>query len=174
MSLTLNRCKNVKFEECTFESLELSKSSSIKIKNCSFKTTLGLRFVNNSFIQDTHIPFLIFSMCYENRFKTCTITKIYNHYSRANIFENIITSADLNTILSVGSKTSYIKYLGLIVLGVISLISAIIFVSYNYPDLFIGSLIGGLILIACFTILIPIALYLDNRKMKDYPDNQTF
>lgn len=174
VSFILNRCKNLTFEQCTFEFLALSKSSKITLKNCSFKDSLELIYVNNSYIEDSFIPFLIFSMCYENHFKTCTVTRIYNHSSRANIFENINTTTDLYTILGTGSKTAIKKYSGLIAAGVISLISAIVFISYNYPDLFIGSLIGGIILIACFTILIPIALYLDYRTMRDYPDNQIF
>lgn len=172
--LSLKKSKNFKFEGCFFDVLELSKCFKIITKNCSFKHSLSIRFSHNLQIQNSHIQILIFSMCYENRFNNCTIPKIYNHFSRANIFENINTSVNLHTIFSIGSRDNYLKYLGLIIAGVISIVSAIVFILLNYPDLFLWSLIGGIILMACFTILIPTALYLDYKRMRDYPDNQIF
>ena len=173
-SLILKRCNNLKFENCAFGILALPKSSNITLKGCKFKETLELRYTSNSYIQDSFIQFMIFSMCHDNHFKTCTINRIYNHFSKANTFENISTPADLNTILGVGTQTSYKKYVGLIVAAVILLIWSIFFVLYSFPDLFIGTLIGGIFLIGCFTILIPVALYHDYREMRNYPDNVIF
>lgn len=173
-SLTLNRCKNLKFEGCTFEVLGLNKCSGITLDNCSFKTTLELRFSHNLHIQGSHIPFLIFSMSYENHFKTCTINKIYNHFSRANIFEVIDTPEDLNTIMRIGPKMYYIKYLGFIAAAVLSLILGIIIYFSSYSDLIIWSLVGGLFLMAFITFVVATALYLDYKKMQHHPDNQIF
>jgi len=120
--LSLKRCKNIKFEGCSFEVLGLSKCSEIKIKNCSFKHSLEIRYGHNLQIQDSHIPFLIFSMCYENHFKTCTITRIYNYFSRANIFEEIEAPEDFDIIMRLGVKKYYSRCLGFIAAGVVSLI----------------------------------------------------
>jgi len=173
-TIFLNRCKNFKFEGCSFEYVALSKCSRIILGNCSFKETLELRYSHNLCIQDSRIPFLIFSMCYENRFKTCTITKIYNHFSRANIFESIDTPVDLNITMDGGSKMKYLKYVGFIAAGVLSLAIAIIFYSNAYSDSIIWSLIIGLFLMASFAIIVPVALYLDYRKMQHHPDNQIY
>lgn len=173
-SLILKKCKNLKFEGCTFEVLALSKCSRITLDNCSFKTNLELRYSHNLYIQDSHIPFLIFSMCYENRFKTCTINRIYNHFSRANIFENIDTPEDFNTIMKIGLRKYYISSLGFIAAGVISLFLAIMIYFNSYSDSIIWSLIGGLFLMAFITFVGAIALYLDYRKMQHHQDNQIF
>jgi len=111
-------------------------------------------------------------MCYENRFKTCTITKIYNYFSRANIFENIDAPEDFNTLVGGGPKKYYIRWLGFIAVGVLSLASAIIIFFNNYSDSIIWSLIVGLFLMAFITFIGAIALYLDYRKMQHHPDNQ--
>lgn len=172
--LTFKRCKNIKFEGCTFDVLGLSKCSEIKIKECSFKHSLEIRYGHNLQIQDSHIPFLIFSMCYENHFKTCTITKIYNYFSRANIFENIDTLGGFNNILRGGLKKYYVRCLGFIAVGVITLFSAIIIYFNSYADSIIWSLVGGLFLMAFLTFMGSIALYLDYRKMQQYTDNQIY
>ncbi|MFW9990143.1 MAG: hypothetical protein ACFFC3_15980 [Candidatus Odinarchaeota archaeon] len=78
-SLSLKKCKNFRFEVCGLELLGLSKCSEIKVMNCSFKHSLKIRYGHNLQIQASYIPFLIFSMSYENYFKNCTITKILNH-----------------------------------------------------------------------------------------------
>ncbi len=110
-------------------------------------------------------------MCYENRFKACTITKIFNYFSRANIFEHNIPE-DFNTILRGGLKKYYIKLLGLIAIGVISLLVAIQIYNNNYSDSINWSLIVGLFLMAFIAFIVAIALYLDYRKMQHHPDNQ--
>jgi len=172
--LSLKKCKNFKFERCEFEVLGLSKCSEMNVKNCSFNHSLEIRYGHNLQIQDSHIPFLIFSMCYENYFKSCTITKIFNYFSRANIFENINPAGGFNLILSESLKKYYLKCLGLITVGVISLFSAIIIYSNSYTDSVNWELIGGLGLMAFFTSIISLALYLDSRKMKHLPDNRIY
>lgn len=169
----LSRCKNIKFEECTFEYLALSKCSKIKIKNCSFQITLEFRYSHNSYVQDSQIPFLIFSMCYENHFKACKITKVYNYFSRANIFEEIDTLEDFDVVMRRGMKKHYLKSLGFIALAVVSLFSAIIIYFNSNPDSTIW-LVGGLFLMAFITFVGTIALYLDYRNMRHHPDNQIY
>jgi len=178
--ISFKSCKNIKFEGCSFEYAALSKCSRINLGNCSFKETLELRYSHNLCIQDSHIPFLIFSMCYENHFKTCTITRIFNAFSRANIFENIDAPEDyntfvgggLNTLVRGGTKKYFTRLLGFIAAGTLSLISAIIIFINDYSNSIIWSLIGGLVLMAFILFIVPLALYLDNRKMQHYPDNQ--
>lgn len=169
--LSLKKCKNFKFEKCTFDVLGLSKCSEMNVKNCSFKHSLEIRYGHNLQIQDSHIPFLIFSMCYENYFKSCTITKIFNYFSRANIFESINTPTGFNNILRGSLKKYYLMFLGIIAIGVISLFSAIIIYSTSDANS-VNWLVGGLFLMAFFAIIVPIALYLDSRKMQHHPDNQ--
>jgi len=172
--LSLRKCKNFKFERCEFEVLGLSKCSEMSVKNCSFKHSLEIRFGHNLQIQNSHIPFLIFSMCYENYFKTCTIAKIFNYFSRANIFENINPAGGFNLILRESLKKYYLRSLGLITVGVISLFSAFIIYYNSYTDSVNWTLVGGLGLMAFFAIIISLALYLDSRKMKHHPDNQIY
>jgi len=172
--LSFKRCKNIKFEGCTFDVLGLSKCSEIKVKNCSFSHSLEVRYGHNLQIQDSHIPFLIFSMCYENHFKRCTIMKIYNYFSRANIFENINTPGGFNNILRGSLKKYYTRCLGLIAVGVISLLSAIIMYFNSYPGSVIWSLVGWLFLFTFFIFIGAVALYHDYRKMKHHPDNQIY
>ena len=172
--LSLKRCKNIKFEGCIFETLGLSKCSEIEIKKCSFKITLEFRYCHNLYIQDCRIPFLIFSMCYENHFKTCTITQIYNYFSRANIFEEIDAPEDFNIVMRLGVKKYYSRCLGFIAAGVLSLILATIIYFNSYSDSIIWSLIGGLFLMAFITFIGAIALYFDYRSMQHHPDNQIF
>ena len=117
------------------------------------------------------MPFLIFSMCYENHFKACTITKIFNYFSRANIFEQN-KPEDFNNILRGNLRKYYIKLLGFIAVGVISLIVAIQIYNNNYPNSINWSLIGGLFLMAFITFILAIALYFDYRKMQHYSGNQ--
>ncbi|KKL19680.1 hypothetical protein LCGC14_2463060, partial [marine sediment metagenome] len=84
ISLALNKCKNIRFERCIFEVLQLINCSDIIINQCSFKLRLDLIRSHNSCNQNSFIPFLSFAMSYENRFKTCRITQIFNNFSRAN------------------------------------------------------------------------------------------
>ena len=79
---------------------------------------------------------------------------------------------DFNTILRGGLKKYYIKLLGLITAGVISLLVAIQIYSNKYSDLVNWSLIIGLFLMAFIAFIIAVALYLDYRKMQHYSDNQ--
>lgn len=167
----LNRCRNIKFEDCVFEYLALSKCSKIKIKSCSFQITLEFRYSHNSYIEGSHIPFLIFSMCYENHFKTCKITKIYNYFSRANTFEDIDSPEDFGIVMRRGMKKYYLKFLGFIAVGIVSLVSAIIVYFNSNLDSTIW-LVGGLFLMAFITFVGTIGLYLDYRNMQHHPDNQ--
>ncbi len=100
--------------------------------------------------------------------------KIFNYFSRANVFENINTSGDLNFILRGSLKKYYLRSLGLITVGVISLFSAFIIYYNSYTDSVNWTLVGGLGLMAFFAIVISLALYLDSRKMKHHPDNQIY
>lgn len=111
-------------------------------------------------------------MCYENRFKTCTITKIYNYFTKASRFENINTLEDFKTLVGGSMKKYYIRWLGLIASGIISLIIAILTYINNYSNSIILSLIVGLFFMAFIFSIVPIALYLDYRKMQHHPDNQ--
>ncbi|KKM03491.1 hypothetical protein LCGC14_1773890 [marine sediment metagenome] len=172
--LSFKKCKNIKIEGCTFDVLGLSKCSEIKVKNCSFSHSLEVRYGHNLEIQDSHIPFLIFSMCYEIHFKRCTIMNLYNHFSRANIFENINAPEGINNILRGSLKKYYTKYLGLIAVGVISLFSAIIMYFNSSADSVIWSFVGGLFLLAFITFIGAVALYHDYREMKHYPDNRIY
>ena len=171
-TILFKKCENLKFEGCSFEHVALSKCSRIILGNCSFKETLELRYSHNLCIQDSHIPFLIFTACYENRFKTCTITKIFNYFSRANIFENVDAPEDFNTLLGGSMKKYYKRWLALIASGILSLILAIVIYIDDYSDSIIWSLIVGLFFMAFILFIVPIALYLDYRTMRHYPDNQ--
>lgn len=172
--LSFKRCKNIKFEGCAFDVLGLSKCSEMKVENCTFRHSLEIRYGHNLQIQDSHIPFLIFSMCYENHFKRCTIMKIYNYFSRANIFENINTPGGFTNILRGSLKRYYVRCLGFIAVGVIFLLSAIIIYFNIYTGSVIRSLVGWLFLFAFFTFIGAVALYHDYRKMKHHPDNQIY
>ena len=171
-TIFLKRCKNLEFEGCSFEYLALSKSSGIIISNCSFKETLELRYSHTLGIHDSQIPFLIFSMCYENRFNSCTITKIYNYFTRANIFENINAPEDFKNLVEVGMKKYYRTWLVLIASGILSLILAILSYFNNYSSLIVWSLVFGTFFMAFIFFIVAIALYLDYRKMQCYPDNR--
>ncbi|KKM26586.1 hypothetical protein LCGC14_1583290 [marine sediment metagenome] len=173
--LTLNRCKNVRFEGCVFDELGLVNCSEVIVKNCSFKIRLDLIKSHNSCIQDSVIPFLHFVMCYEIRFKTCTITQIANNFSRANIFENIDTPVrDFNNIKGVSPKKYYIRYMGFFGVGFISLISAITLFFDRYSDVINWSLIGGLFFMTIITFTSALTIFFNYRKMRHYPDNQVF
>jgi len=100
--------------------------------------------------------------------------KIFNYFSRANIFENINPAGGFNLILSGSLKKYYLRSLGLITVGVISLFSAIIIYYNSFTDSVNWTLVGGLGLMAFFTFIISLALYLDSRKMKHHPDNQIY
>lgn len=144
----------------------------MNVKNCSFNHSIEIRYGQNIHIQNSHIPFLIFSMSYGNYFKNCTINKIFNYFSRANKFENINSPGNFSIILRESLKKYYLKCLGLIIVGVISLLSAIIIFSNNYADSVDWLLVGGLSLMTIITFTITIALYLDSRKMNHLSDNQ--
>ena len=171
-TISLKRCKNLEFEGCSFEYMALSKCSEIVIGNCSFKKILTLRYSHDLYIRDSHIPFLIFSMCYENHFKVCIIAKIFNYFTRANIFEHIDAPEDFQAIVEVGMKKYYKMWFVLIASGILSLILAILFYFNNYSNSIIWSLIVGLFFMASIFFIVPIALYLDYRTMQSYPDNQ--
>jgi hypothetical protein len=169
-AILLKKCKNLEFEGCSFEYMTLSKCSEIVIGNCSFKNSLALRGSHDLYIRDSRVPFLIFSVCYKNNFKACTIANIFNYFSRGNVFENIEAPKKFQDKVEVGMKKYYKIWLVLITAGIISLISAI-FIS-DFSDWMIGSLIIGLYLMAFISFITPIALYLDYRTMKHYPDNK--
>lgn len=137
-----------------------------------YKNTCRCSNQTNYIYMWVSLRILIFSMSYENHFKTCTINKIYNHFSRANIFEDIDTPEDLNIIMRVGPKMYYIKCLGFTGAAVLSLILAIIISFNSYSDSISWSLVGGLFLMAFITFMVATALYLDYKKMQHHPDNQ--
>lgn len=169
-TIFLKKCKNLEFEGCSFEYMTLSKCSEIVIGNGSFKESLAIRGSHDLYVSDSRVPFLIFSGCYKNKFKACTIAKIFNYFSRGNVFENIESPKKFKDNVEVGMKKYYKIWFLLIAAGFISLISAI--TMSNFSNSMLGSLIIGLYFMAFISFIVPIALYLDYRKMKHYPDNQ--
>ncbi len=171
--LALKRCKHVRFEGCVFAVLQLLKCSEIIITNCTFKMRLDLITSHDSYIRDSLIPFLRFGKSYKNHFKACTITQIANHFSRANIFEDINTPMqDFNNIMSETPYKYYLRHIGFIGGGVISLISAFSLSFNSYSDLIYWSLIPGLFVMAFVFFVSATAIFYDYKKMARYPDNQ--
>lgn len=171
--LTLKRCQNLKLEGCTFEVLNLLKCSNISIDDCSFKLKLSLVRSNNLLILDSLIVYLNIASSFENRFKSCSITQIYNHFSSANTFEAIKTPIqDFDTIMGVKSKKFLLMILGLPIAGIILLISAIGRFINTFSSLIIWSLIGGIFLMVFIFLVSTIAIFYDYKKMQKYPPNK--
>jgi len=170
--LTLNKCKNLKFERCRFEVLNLLKCSNISIDDCSFKLKLSLIKSHNSLIQNSLIVLLNIASSFENHFKTCSITQIYNHFSSTNTFEAIKTPIkDFDTIMGVSSKKFFLKILGFPVAGIILLVIAIGRFINTFSSLIIWSLIEGIFLMVFIILVSTIAIFHDYKKMQRYPPN---
>lgn len=171
--LTLKRCQNLKFEGCTFEALHLLKCSNISIDECSLKLKLSLVRSNNLLILNSLIAYLNIASSFENQFKNCSITQIYNHFSSANTFEAIKTPIqDFDTIMGVSSKKFILTILGFPIAGIILLVIAIGRFIDTFSSLIIWSLIGGIFLMVFIFLVSTIAIFYDYKKMQKYPPNK--
>lgn len=170
--LTLNRCKNIRFYACTFEVLELRKCSDILIGNCSFKVKLDLTRSRKVQTSDSLIPLLFLFLCYENHFKKCAISRVHNHFSRGNTFEQTETPIkNFDTILSLNPWKFYSRFLGYAAVGIVSLISAIVLFSSRYSGMLFWSLIGGIVLLSLATLTGAITILVDQKRMQKFPPN---
>jgi hypothetical protein len=171
-NLTLNRCKNIKFTGCIFELLQLLKCSEIQLKNCTFNSKLDITRSTNIHILNSTIQLLYLFLCYENAFEKCKVSQIYNHFSRANTFEQTDTDIqDFDTILGTKPGRFYFWIIGLMIIAILALISTIV-VSFNsMNEVFIWSMIGGILLLSFGAIAGTFLLFRDHKKMQNYPPN---
>lgn len=170
--LTLNRCKNIKFSGCTFEVLQLLKCSDIQIEDCRFNSKLDLTRSSNTQIFNSTIQMLYLFLCYENTFKICKISQIYNHFSRANTFEQIDTDIqDFDTILGVKPRSFYVWVIGFTIIGIMALISTIVVNFNSMNEVLIWSMIGGILLLSFGAIAGTFLLFRDHQEMQNFPPN---
>ncbi|MFX0024469.1 MAG: hypothetical protein ACFE9S_19280 [Candidatus Hermodarchaeota archaeon] len=173
MSRKYYMSKNLTFEGCSFEALDLQKCSNISINNCSFNKRLDIAKTQNSYIANSSIEFLNIGRSLENHFKSCSISRISNISTRANTFENIKTSVeDFYAIIEKGLGKVLLGTLFFPIIGIGLLFLAITRFGGFISTLQLWLLIGGIPLMVFFEILIILALYRDHQKMRRYPPNK--
>jgi len=135
--LNVKGCRNIKFNECVFDTMEFSNSANCIVNNAIIASVLRFRRSSHLLIQNSRISTLHLIFSRFNTFSKCTIYNGINKFSGGNIFEESIKlGSSFKSLLTIFPRRKFheniVFYPSLLIIIIVSIL---IFFTLFYSNL---------------------------------------